>query len=56
MSGDDETSSEPENPLSALMVGAAMIHELFRTYVGAGFTEQQALYLVGQLLTASIGG
>jgi hypothetical protein len=52
----DGTNSEPENPLSELMVGAAMMHELYRTYVEAGFTEQQALYLVGQLLTANIRG
>jgi hypothetical protein len=53
---DDQPGGEPENPLSALMVGAAMTHELFRTYVEAGFTEPQALYLVAQLLTASIHG
>jgi hypothetical protein len=53
---DGQPNADPENPLSALMVGAAMVHELWRTYVGAGFTEQQALYLVAQLLTASVRG
>lgn len=40
----------PNDPVSALAEGAAQMHELFSSYVNAGFTEQQALYLVGQLL------
>lgn len=55
--GDDKPGGEPvQNPLTDLMAGAAMMHELFRTYVEAGFTESQALYLIGQMLTANMRG
>lgn len=56
MSDDGSGSEQIQNPLSELMVAAAMMHEFFRTYVEAGFSEQQALYLVGQMLTANIRG
>jgi hypothetical protein len=31
-----------------------MLHELFLTYVGAGFQQDQALYLVGVFLRTAI--
>lgn len=40
----------PSEPLSELAEGAAQLHELFSAYIGAGFTEQQALYLLGQII------
>lgn len=40
----------PADPFSELQQAAASLHELFVSYVGAGFTEQQAIYLVGQIL------
>lgn len=43
-----EQSQSPENPLTQLAAAAAQIHEMFRALIGAGFTEPQALYLVGQ--------
>ncbi|MEO3856220.1 hypothetical protein [Acrocarpospora sp. B8E8] len=45
---------DPQDPLSALAAAAAQLHELFTTYVAAGFTETQALYLVGQMVAASM--
>lgn len=56
MSDDDSGIEQVQNPFSVLLAAAAAAHEMFRSYVEAGFTEQQALYLVGQLLTASIRG
>lgn len=47
---------EPEDPITQLAEGAASAHELFTAYVAAGFTENQALYLVGQLITAAMRG
>lgn len=47
---------EPDDPITQLAAAAVGMHELFISFVAAGFTEQQALYLVGQALTASIGG
>ncbi|MEV8637779.1 hypothetical protein AB0395_39645 [Streptosporangium sp. NPDC051023] len=48
--------SEPEDPITQLAQGAAQLHELFMAYVNAGFTESQALYLIGQMIQASIRG
>lgn len=44
----------PPDPLTELAKGAAQVHELFSSYVDAGFSENQALYLVGKMLAASI--
>jgi hypothetical protein len=47
---------EPDDPITQLAAAAVGMHELFISFVAAGFSESQALYLVGQALTASIGG
>lgn len=44
---------QPE-PLTPLAQRASELLEIFSTYLAVGFTEQQALYLVGQVLTAMI--
>ncbi len=44
-----------ENPLTQLGEVAAQLHELYTTYVAAGFTEHQALYLIGQQVAAASG-
>lgn len=36
----------PENPFSQLAQAAMQMHELFTSYLQAGFSERQALYLV----------
>lgn len=41
---------DPEDPITELATAAVSLHELFTAYVGAGFTENQAIYLVGQLI------
>jgi hypothetical protein len=46
-------SKTPDDPVSALLAAAAAAHELFTTFVTSGFTDKQALYLVGQILAAS---
>jgi hypothetical protein len=48
--------SDPQDPMTQLAEGAASTHELFLSYVGAGFSENQALYLVAQFVTAAIRG
>lgn len=40
---DDEL---PVSPLSEMAQAAAAMHELFTSYLRAGFTEPQALYLL----------
>ena len=49
-------SPDPVDPLTELAQAAAQLHEAFCSYVDAGFTEQQALYLIGKIMTAGIGG
>ena len=48
--------SEPgkDEPLSNLAASAAVSHELFVSYQEAGFSADQALYLVGKIVTAAI--
>ncbi len=48
--------SDPEDPITQLAEGAASAHELFLAYVNAGFTENQALYLVAQMVTTAMRG
>lgn len=47
---------EPEDPITQLAEAAASLHELFVAYVGAGFTEGQALYLIGRLMPNANSG
>jgi len=49
-----EPDETPADPITELMEGAGQMHEAFTTFVESGFTEKQALYLVGQMLCASI--
>lgn len=45
------SENKPENdPISLLMEAAIQLHELYLSFVGAGFTESQALTLVAQTL------
>jgi len=48
---DNTTPDGPQDPFSALAEGAAQVHELFLSYVLAGFSEPQALYLVACVMT-----
>ena len=38
------------DPMSALATAAASVHELFLAYMKAGFTQPQALYILGVML------
>src|SRR5690606_5978938 len=44
---------EPDDPITQLAAAAAHLHELYSALAHAGFTEQQALYLVGQLVISA---
>jgi hypothetical protein len=48
--------SDPEDPITQLAAAAAQVHELYLSYIEAGFTEAQAFDLVKTILTAGIGG
>jgi hypothetical protein len=45
--------NDPKDPITPLMESAASTHELFMSYVNSGFTRIEALYLVGQVLSAA---
>lgn len=47
---------EPDDPITQLAAAAVQLHELYASFVAAGFSESQALYLVGQALSAGIRG
>jgi hypothetical protein len=49
----DDMDGTPD-PITELAAAAALHHELFLSYAAAGFTEPQALYLVGKIITAGI--
>lgn len=46
----DNNGQGPESPIKALLEAAISMHEMYVNFVAAGFTEQQALYLVAQTL------
>ena len=52
--GAQDGTPAPVDPLTAMTEGAASAHEIYLSYVHAGFSEAQALYLTGQVLTAAM--
>ena len=50
----DETPP-PADPFTAIAMAAASMHEMYVSLLTAGFTEPQAIYLVGQALTGGKG-
>jgi hypothetical protein len=42
-----------QDQLSILMANMIRVHELFNAMQKAGFTEKQALYLIGQVMAAA---
>lgn len=46
----------PQPPLTELAAAAVQQHELYRSWVDAGFTEEQALQLLAGIIMVSIGG
>lgn len=54
-----ENNSEekgPDNPISVLLEAAINMHELYISFIAAGFTEAQALTLVAQTLRPQQNG
>ena len=46
----------PQDPITDLAAGAAQLHELYVSYLNAGFTREEALRLVIGILTAGMAG
>ncbi|MFJ6841394.1 hypothetical protein ACIQRE_01855 [Streptomyces griseoluteus] len=49
-------SDEISEPITELAAQAAAHHEVFQSWVEAGFTEAQALELLKTLLAGAVGG
>ncbi|MGW1001761.1 hypothetical protein [Streptomyces sp. NPDC002520] len=45
-----------DEPITQLAAAAAEHHEVFQAWIGAGFTEHQALELLKALITANARG
>lgn len=45
---------DPISPISELAAAAAQMHELFTSYIEAGFTREEALDLIKTLLFRSL--
>lgn len=57
MSDNDESENKgPNNPISALLEAAVTMHEMYVSFIAAGFTEVQALTLVSQTLRPQSNG
>lgn len=52
----DDNNKGPDNPIGPLLDAAISIHEMYTSFVAAGFSEQQALYLVAQTLRPQQNG
>jgi hypothetical protein len=48
--------TDPTPPLTELAAAAVQQHELFRSWVDAGFTEDQAMQLLVAILIRGVGG
>ena len=47
-------NDQPVDPITVMASAAAEMHEMFLSYIKAGFSRKEALYLVGQYMTAAI--
>ncbi|WP_405710063.1 hypothetical protein OG264_16030 [Streptomyces xanthophaeus] len=48
---EDATTHAPDSPLSKLATAAVALHELYTSYVTAGFTKAEALELVKAMIS-----
>lgn len=54
--GNDEQDTLPPDPVTPVQGSAASIHELFESWVTAGFTRNEALWLTGLILVNGARG
>lgn len=46
----------PKDPIGTLLEGAIQLHEIYESYIQAGFNSQQALFLCGKIVEAGVIG
>jgi len=49
MSENEQPVAEPADPFTELAQGFITVHEVFKNYMAAGFTEDQALRLIAYM-------
>lgn len=49
-----ENDQTPLSPLTTVAAGAIQVHELFMSYVNAGFTRNEALQLIMLVMTSGM--
>jgi len=49
-------SADPASPITQLAAAAIQLHELYRSYVTAGFTEEQAMQIILAIVTPRPNG
>lgn len=49
-------SDTPTDPISDLVASSVQLHEMYRSFIHVGFTEQQAMTMICSLITAGISG
>ncbi len=54
--GENDGAKLPPDPIGALAEGAVQMHAIYEAYCTAGFTSEQAIYIVGQMIRASMNG
>ncbi len=54
MTGPNSNPELPPSPMSAVAMSAVQLHEMFRSFVAAGFNEGQALQFVLAVWTEGI--
>ena len=47
-------SNMPKDPIGPMQEAFSQLHEIFLSFQDSGFTEQQALYLCGQMMRGSM--
>jgi hypothetical protein len=49
-------SDSPTDPISDLVASSVQLHEMYESFIHAGFNEQQAMTMICALITAGING
>jgi hypothetical protein len=52
----NESGDMPADPFSAMAAAAVSLHEMYRSFVTAGFSEAQAFELVRSMVVRQLGG
>lgn len=49
-------STNPFESLTAMMAMSVMLHEMFQSFIDAGFTREEGMQLIQTVITSMAGG